>query len=317
MPILADAVGLPPLVGLLAGLISLWPAYGLEITTPFETTIVSALVILATIFAVRGGWHRNASERSCLLQGALWGILLLFNTTVLIILMSLIAVAAAQYGRLWPKPFLWRVSLTAIALSLVVGPWIFRNYQRFHRFIFIRDNLGLELNVSNSDRARPTLEENRLVMSHPNITPAETTLILQLGEVAYHHDKMKSAMAWIRTNPPRFLALALDRSRFFWFPPDLSRRYRYPVWLVTAAGFVGLGWMFLRHKAAAGSLATLLLSYSAVFAIIQTDFRYRMPVYSFSILPAAYACCRIVSKALGKFGSVWPLLRKPSLLQLK
>jgi hypothetical protein len=96
-------------------------------------------------------------------------------------------------------------------------------------------------------------------------------------------------MQWIWSHPGKFLQLSAERARYFWFPIDLERRYRYPIWAATLVGFAALLWMLVRGEPAWLPIATSMFSYSVVYYVVQTDFRYRFPIYTFSLLLAAYA----------------------------
>ena len=97
------------------------------------------------------------SNRPAVLLGCFVGVLVLTSPTAAIVCIGRLA---------W---LFWKERLGALKSShlvlillpvVIVAPWIIRNYLVFDRYILVRDNLGLELTVSNSDGARFGLDVN-------------------------------------------------------------------------------------------------------------------------------------------------------------
>ncbi|HEY1760234.1 MAG TPA: hypothetical protein VGG72_32975 [Bryobacteraceae bacterium] len=318
MPALAVSLGLSLPVGILAAAISMWPMSPLEIVSSFEAANSAALLLLATILSLRHGWRAAVSRRWLVAEGLLWGVILLFNPALLPVLAALVLAALWQYGRFSAGPFLKSLMGMLLVTSLIAGPWIIRNYQRFDSFIFIRDNLGLELQISNNDRAEPTFWRNVLVMRHPNLDEDEAAMVKQLGEVEYNRRKRQAAVAWIRANPGKFWKLTRKRFLYFWFPPDFGRFYRYPLWMITAAGFAGLVRLILRGEPGALPISLILLIFPITYYVVQTDGRYRDPVYTFSVLPAAYLVCNLKFRLRRGIQRIRPRqVQKVQLLKIK
>ena len=99
------------------------------------------------------------------------------------------------------------------------------SYPVFHRFLLIRDNLGLELSVSNNYWARfgirANIDTGCFDKFHPNANVAQARKVLELGEVKYNDMQLREALGWISSHPARFTKLSLMRFVAFWMPSEL------------------------------------------------------------------------------------------------
>jgi hypothetical protein len=166
-----------------------------------------------------------------------------------------------------------------LALAVVMAaPWAWRNHQELGAWIWSRDNLGLELGLSNRDQAAPALRDNvRLGLhraSHPSHSPIEADKVCYYGEAGYNRLRMRTAVAWIESHPARFAILTLARMRWFWFPSI----YFSVLVLLAAYG--------IRRAPSAWIFAAVWLLFPLVYYAIQYDPRYRHPM-EWSILLAA------------------------------
>ncbi|MCU1263505.1 MAG: hypothetical protein JWO80_6390 [Bryobacterales bacterium] len=167
----------------------------------------------------------------------------------------------------------------AMALAgLIAAPWAWRNHEKLGAWIWSRDNLGLELSLSNSDLATPTMRDNiRLGLhraSHPSKSLIEADKVCYYGEAAYNRIKGQRAVTWIRDHPGRFAALTVQRMCWFWFPSI------YFGLLVTLAVYG------IRNAQSAWIFATVWLLFPLLYYVIQYDPRYRHPM-EWSVLLAA------------------------------
>ena len=158
--------------------------------------------------------------------------------------------------------------------ALVLLPWAWRNHQQLHSWIWTRDNFGLELSLSNSDGATPTLRDNirtgYLDTTHPSHSVIEADKICYWGEAAYNRRRLDTAITWITSHPERFALLTLQRIRLFWFPS------------IYFSMLVALAFWSKR----AGPLRAVWLLFPLIYYFIQYDPRYRYPI-EWSILLAA------------------------------
>jgi hypothetical protein len=117
---------------------------------------------------------------------------------------------------------------------------------------------------------------------------------------------MAAGMEWIRANPARAMKLSAAKTWYFWFPRHADRRYKYPIWLFTIGGFMGLALMLRHDRKAALPLLSILLIYPAVYYLLYADFRYRYPIYQFSVLLTSYAVWRFAAHRQWRPGTRLP-----------
>ncbi len=125
-----------------------------------------------------------------LFTGLFAGLLVLLNPACVIVCV------------LWLAYLMWRnrvayarrsAALIALAFLATLAPWTWRNYQQFHSVFFVRDNLGLELYISNNDLAQPDIVRNfptGVRAFHPGSSRAEALAVRELGEVEYAHQRL-------------------------------------------------------------------------------------------------------------------------------
>lgn len=285
MPALAASLGLAPGAGILAGIVSIWPAAHTETDTPFDAPLTSLLLVCAV--RASAGARRPSRKRDLLLEGGLWGFVCLSNPSCATVGAAVAAVEIWRRREMRGKAALRELGIALVAVLVVTGPWMARNQMAFGTALSLRNNLGLELAVSNRDGAEVYSSENLRRAKHPNVDREEALRVRAMGEAAYQKAKLKVAIEWIESNPGRFMRLTAARAWAFWFPVDADRSYRYPVWAVTAVGMAGLALLWRRRHPAALPLTAILAVYPLVFYVLQADMRYRAPSYAFSILAAS------------------------------
>jgi hypothetical protein len=288
VPLAVEALGLPWMVGLFAGLVACWPAGLDDMRSPFGEQLSALLLLLTCILTWKYGWGKRASYRVMLAQALLWGLLFLLNTAAATILVALLAVQL-----FWPAPssspkrddFSWTVvSLVGFCVLAVVSGWCLRNYYRLDAFV-IRSNLGMELHMGNNHRE--TLEPG---IAHPNTSMEEALLVRRLGEAEYNRLKLEEALTWMRANPQTTASLTLQRIYLLWFPKSLfGRSFSYPIILFTALSFAGFVQMWRERVWAAVPLTAIQLVFLLIYYMTLPVFRYRYPIYWITLIGAAYA----------------------------
>jgi hypothetical protein len=185
-------------------------------------------------------------------------------------------------------------------VSLALLPWTVRNRRELGGWIFIRSNAGLELAISNYDFAVPVVPYEigpvrpavfqHWMSRHPGANNLERAKLRTLGEVEYNRRRLQQALDWIRRNPERFASLSLQRFRYFWFYPGMTRRYRnailFPMVLIAAWGLVR---MFERNRFTGLLFLGDWLAYPATYYVIQVSGRYRYPIEWTILLLCCYA----------------------------
>jgi hypothetical protein len=182
-----------------------------------------------------------------------------------------------------------RFAAIVLALALTVcAPWILRNWAMLGAPYFVRDNLGLELFLSNSDDAQPELVRNtRLPRLHPMYNRGEAALLAELGEGPYNRLRLTDALRWIHGHPTSFLRLCAARAFLYWFPSPGEGFPSYTYWLVSALGFTG-AWL-ARNNRTAMVIAGAAIIYSLPYVAVQADIRYGFPALWAPALLAGYS----------------------------
>jgi hypothetical protein len=275
----------------------------------WEAAYVALLILILVVCM-----HRVLSERVStvfvLLTGVLWGITFLFNPVPLLPYMAL-AVWVACFKRTRRIQKLVLITIPFVVLS----PWLIRNYQVFHHFLLIRDNLGMELRISNNPCATFSFQNNRLTgcYNHPNESVAEAGKVRVMGEYEYNQIKLREALGWIKDNPGRFANLTKQRFLAFWLYSPSGNYFagrNIPmsiliIWLITPLNIGGL-WLLLKHdRNAAGLCLAWLVLFPPIYYFIEFIPRYRYPILWASFMPASFFLTEVVK-------GVWQARQKSS-----
>ena len=203
--------------------------------------------------------------------GLLWALVALTNTSTLSFLPFAGCWLAYRLYRAG-QSFVVPVVLSAIIFWAAITPWLVRNYVVFHKFIFIRGDLGSELRTGNNADAKGTWVPDYRAGNNPSLLLRYT----QMGEVAFDAEQARLAKAWIAENPKRFLLLCALRVYYFWtgWPEDATRLYQ-PFYI--ALGMLGWGGLIVairRHIRGSFLFASLLVFYPLVYYIVFPTDRY-------------------------------------------
>lgn len=258
----------------------------------YVATGLMLFCLASSRFALRDGIG------SALTVGAAIGFLALLNPASVLVSVLWLAyvLAGRQTGR--TARFL---CLAVLAAAATIAPWTWRNYRQFHRPIVIRDNLGLELYISNNDFAEGSFALNEANGTHrrlhPNNSDIASKACLTLGEAEYYQRCGASAIEWIRSHPARFADLTATRIRMFWFPnADGSPGYARSIALITTAAFLGMLLLYWRRCRVVGFVAGALLAYPFLYYFVQSDPRYRTPILWIPLLAAGYFLAELAAK---------------------
>jgi hypothetical protein len=204
------------------------------------------------------------------------------------------SLAPASLGAVWLLRGRKSLTVSTAVAIIVILPWTVRNWTVLHAPIFLRDNFGLELFISNNDLAGPRqqdAEAERYSLWHPGTNPAIAAELASTGEPFFFRRMQSDALRWIQRHPARFLRLAAARIRLWWAPD----------WLVAAINALGVAGLWRnRHTTAGRAAATGLLLFPLPYYAIQYDPRYTYPILWLGALMAGDACHR-----LGRRFSLW------------
>jgi hypothetical protein len=181
------------------------------------------------------------------------------------------------------------VASAAIAM-IVIAPWVVRNSLVMRAPIFLRDNFGLELFLSNNDLAGPREEDAEAVRYqrwHPGSNAAVAAELARAGEPEYFGRMQAEALGWMRRHPGRVLQLAMARFWMWWASS-------WMVATISLLAFVGL-WINRRSTAGQAVFAGLLI-FPIPYYLIQFNPRYAYPALWLAALMAGDVCFRLVRR---------------------
>ena len=240
----------------------------------FTPLLLSLIFLVALELEEWPGW------RGWAIFGALCGLGALANPAVL---------AFLPFCGLWVW---WRryrrglsslkgVVVSAAVFFLALSPWLVRNYEVFDRFVFIRDDFGLQFRIGNWEGA------DGLQMSYlqPNLNTLEFEKFKRMGELAYEADCRRLAFDWIRTHPKRFFTISMKRFFYYWNgvprPTDSRAHWDFRNSLYLASSVLalwGLGRALRQKRPGAWLFAGLVLTYPTIYYFVFTHARYRHPI---------------------------------------
>lgn len=291
LPLLGVELGFSPRLGEVAALLGfITPLPGSSFK--WEALFTGLLLVAIAYTTLRV--QRSQALRTAAILGALWGVAILFNPVVVLIFViwNFLILRSLNVRAL--------LVLTALML-LIIAPWILRNYQVFGTFIFIRDDMGTELAVSNNDCASAwSLDNTRsecFARTHPNANLQLDQRIAEIGERRFNAERLRVALSWISNHPLQFINLSLKRFLYFWFPVSaggggLALLGTLIISVITAASIPGLLLMHRANRVAADMLAACLVSYSLVYYLVHVNLRYRYPILWVSFMATAYLLTR-------------------------
>jgi hypothetical protein len=173
------------------------------------------------------------------------------------------------------------VALASGTFFLVLSPWLIRNYEVFGRFVFIRDDFGLQVRLGNGPYADGML----MPYLQPNLDHQEFEKFQRMGELAYAAECKRIAFDWIRENPSRFAIISLKRLFYYWNgvprpTSSLSRvDFRSSAFLATSVlALWGLGRAVRQKRPGAWLFTVLMLTYPTVYYFVFPHARYRHPI---------------------------------------
>ena len=174
----------------------------------------------------------------------------------------------------------------------ILLPWAIRNWAVLGSPIFTRSDFGLELQVSNNDLATADLEKNVRTpvfqQLHPTTSVEQGEKVRVMGEVAYGNEKKQEAYRWIAAHPGPFLGLTIRRVALFWFP-RMHRLWQSAIeGAVSLVGICGFLLALKRKERIAWVSSPVMVLFPAIYYLIQSSPRYRLPIEPFTFLFGAY-----------------------------
>jgi hypothetical protein len=147
----------------------------------------------------------------------------------------------------------------------------------------MRSNFGMELYLGNHEGARGYI----MGWKHPVWNDEEMERYRSLGEIAYVHEKGRTARAWIASHPAEFVRLSLTRCLIFWAGvPERTRvgpfdnvQIRHAMYFSSSVLALWGALLACRRRLRGASLYLGLFAlYPLVYYITHNHARYRAPI---------------------------------------
>jgi 4-amino-4-deoxy-L-arabinose transferase-like glycosyltransferase len=157
--------------------------------------------------------HMEHSPRLALWAGfgLLAGFAGLTEPSVLVVIPFLLVLAGWRLrrdGKRWFVP----ACVAGVVMVAAISPWMIRNALVFHRFIPMRDSMGLELWMGNNGYDLRWTSDDL----HPLHDPQELAAYNSMGELAYMNWKSQQAKAYIHDHPGWYAWMSLRRAVYIW-----------------------------------------------------------------------------------------------------
>ncbi len=264
-----------------------WP-----VRVVWETSLSTFLLTLALLLTLRMA-QREPGNWSWIGFGALWGLIMLINTALVSVLPVMLLWLWYHSRHTRPRKTLAGAAWCALAIVVVISPWLIRNYATFGEFVFIRDNLALEMHMANNGRSNGLWTRSE----HPGNDPEAMREFQKMGELPFMKAKQREVRQFIRQHPGEFLAFTLERAVYYWAgTPQISivGKYdfivlRHTLFLLTSAlAFAGL-WLTLQKRIKGGVLlGCVLFFYSLPYYVVNPFPRYKHPIEPVMIMLIVY-----------------------------
>lgn len=262
-------------------------------------------LVLACLFWIALELQDWPGVRGWLLFGLLFGVGALANPTML---------AFLPFCGLWTwwrrhrngLPSFAGVALASVAFWMVLTPWLVRNYEVFHRFVFIRDDFGLQMRLGNGPGA------DGMLMSYllPNLDWQEFERFQRMGELQYAEDCKRRSFAWVRENPERFAAITLKRFFYYWngVPRETGSTapidFRMSGFLASSVlALWGMGRAVHQKRPGAWLFAGLVLTYPTIYYFVFPHARYRHPIEAELVVLIVFLLAEVGEKRVSGLGS--------------
>lgn len=256
----------------------------------WEVSLSTFLLSLALWLTIR--MSDNARRRDWVIYGLLWGLILLTNTTLVILLPFFLLWYVYRVPRALAQ--ITGMALSLLVIALCVTPWTIRNYRVFGRFMLIRDNLPLELHESNNQSSSGLWTRRE----HPGNDPEAMRQFQELGEIGFMEQKRAEVHQFIRRHPGEFALFTFERVWYFWAAPPqfvvLGNGYNFGVarhvefLLEGLFAFAGLVLMFRRRNPYAWMFASFLVIYPLPYYLVNPFQRYKHPIETVMLLLIVY-----------------------------
>lgn len=249
--------------------IRLWPETWAEFDHPLALLLLMIQILLLTKHWRTGHLTLHAAAG----LGVAFGIFNLAAPFLMLALVALCAFASWELG--WRHT--WRFHATILVLAyLITVPWNLRDVHNYGTVMFVRNNMYLELYVSNTPGIGLSLQENTELpgYQHPIENQRERRLLRTLHDPAYQDFCRKRFLASVEASPLDFLMRSIRRAGLYWFSPYSSRAIAILNALYTLIGLGAFLYLALQRSRIISLLLPLWLLLPVPYYLIQHDVRY-------------------------------------------
>jgi 4-amino-4-deoxy-L-arabinose transferase-like glycosyltransferase len=185
-------------------LLAIWPTHVFLTSIASKELLLSALVPLALLLYLQGAdssIYRLRSTAQLLCSGFILGFASLTQPSLALLPSVIVAHALLRPDHLLRRA--GQVSLVVVGMSVVITPWAARNVQVLNAFVPMTTNGGDNFYRANNP------------MATGGYTPRGERTFAGLSEVERNRSGYRWGLEWIRSNPDRFLALAVKKQVIF------------------------------------------------------------------------------------------------------
>ena len=185
--------------------------YGIYFAAAWAWSTHLLLLCLCWLFYLAQDMERSSRLWLWAGFGLMAGFTGLTEPSVLVVVAFLMGLACCRLAadrRRWLLPAAVACAVMLAALS----PWTIRNAVVLHRFIPMRDNMGLELWMGNNGYDLRWTSDDL----HPLHDAREMADYNRMGELAYNGHKAQVAKAYIRAHPAWYAWMCVRRAVYLW-----------------------------------------------------------------------------------------------------
>jgi 4-amino-4-deoxy-L-arabinose transferase-like glycosyltransferase len=220
--------------------------------------------------------------------GGIWGLMALTNPALLTLLPFSLLHAAWENRKVGVR-FSRGLAYTVILFSVLISPWLIRNFLVFHRPVFLRDNYWFEFSMGNYHYSNGMGWSGK----HPDVNPLYLNQVAKLGELGFIDLHKREALNFVRKYPGEFADLTLHRVLWFWDGTtiiyqanDWWQPWRY--WPLSATAWLGLFFALTRRPRGWTLYGAALLFYPLPYYLAYPHHRYRHAIEPELLLLTVY-----------------------------
>jgi 4-amino-4-deoxy-L-arabinose transferase-like glycosyltransferase len=247
--------------------------------------------------------------KHALITGFVSGFALLTEPILLVGIPGMALIVLSRTSKVIRKRLLSMFLLSGLICSLILAPWIVRNYRVFDKIIPLKASFGLNLWMGNNPNATGYLYTTDGIPMQDTLSTKMKIHLSEFDEVARYNILRNMALEWIFKHPKKFLGLTIKRIGYLWW---ISPTYR-----ITTANIAETQIFYIMRGLIQG--ATLLLSglgsivalrnnrplllyvfwwilaFTAPYAVsVAGNTRYRLPVEPLTVILIAVLVVRCV-----------------------